>query len=159
MGLRYLKDVVTLQLNEGKCTGCGMCTVVCPHAVFEIRDKKARVADRDACMECGACAMNCPEEAIAVQAGVGCAAGILSSALVKIGGSSECCECNPANMSQSEPCCAPARETPAEPCCAPQPEAPPAAPCCPGAEQAGGQSCCAPPEKQSPAAENNASAL
>jgi Fe-S-cluster-containing hydrogenase component 2 len=30
----YLKDVVTLNLNEEKCIGCGMCIEVCPHAVI-----------------------------------------------------------------------------------------------------------------------------
>jgi NAD-dependent dihydropyrimidine dehydrogenase PreA subunit len=75
----YLKNVVTLGLDLGKCIGCGMCTEVCPHAVFFIREGKARIRDRDACMECGACARNCPVEAITVLAGVGCAQAILRS--------------------------------------------------------------------------------
>lgn len=32
----YLKNVVTLQLDEKKCTGCGMCLDVCPHEVFKM---------------------------------------------------------------------------------------------------------------------------
>jgi type I restriction enzyme S subunit len=56
--LRYLSNVVTLRLDETKCTGCGMCETVCPHAVFRIDEHRARIADRDACMECGACARN-----------------------------------------------------------------------------------------------------
>ncbi len=75
--LRYLPDVVTLTLDDEKCTGCGMCTSVCPQAVFEIAGDKARIADRDACMECGACARNCPTVAVSVESGVGCAAAIL----------------------------------------------------------------------------------
>ena len=75
----YLKNVVTLGLDMDKCIGCGMCTEVCPHAVFVIREGKARIRDRDACMECGACARNCPVEAITVQAGVGCAQAVLRS--------------------------------------------------------------------------------
>ena len=35
-GLRYLSNVVTLRLDETQCTGCGMCEMVCPHAVFRI---------------------------------------------------------------------------------------------------------------------------
>jgi NAD-dependent dihydropyrimidine dehydrogenase PreA subunit len=81
MGLRYLRDVVTLELNEAVCTGCGMCLQVCPHRVFALEDRKARLVDRDACMECGACQRNCPTEALSVRAGVGCAAGIIYGTL------------------------------------------------------------------------------
>ena len=78
---RYLKNVVTLSLDEYRCIGCKMCLIVCPHQVFFMNGKKARIADRDACMECGACAMNCPTEAISVNRGVGCAAAVLNSYL------------------------------------------------------------------------------
>jgi ferredoxin len=69
----YLKGVVTLKLSADRCIGCGMCAVVCPHRVFAVEGKKARILNRDACMECGACARNCPSDAISVRAGVGCA--------------------------------------------------------------------------------------
>jgi NAD-dependent dihydropyrimidine dehydrogenase PreA subunit len=78
--LRYISNVVTLELNVEKCNGCGMCLLVCPHAVFALENKTARIVDRDACMECGACALNCPEEALMVQAGVGCACAVLTGA-------------------------------------------------------------------------------
>ncbi len=81
MRTMYLPEVVTLEFNVEKCNGCGMCVQVCPHAVFALENKRARIIDRDACMECGACALNCPEDAIAVQSGVGCASGILNGAL------------------------------------------------------------------------------
>ena len=79
MKLRYLKNVTTLAFDEGKCVGCGRCTEVCPHGVFGIGEKKARISDRDSCMECGACAMNCPASAITVNAGTGCATAIIMS--------------------------------------------------------------------------------
>jgi NAD-dependent dihydropyrimidine dehydrogenase PreA subunit len=77
-GPRYLDDVVTLNYDETKCTGCQMCTIVCPHAVFVMEGHRARLADRDACMECGACERNCAFGAIGVDAGVGCAAGVIA---------------------------------------------------------------------------------
>jgi len=88
--LIYLKNVVTLQLEGEKCVGCGMCLLVCPHAVLGMNNGHARIENRDACMECGACAQNCPTEAIEVQSGVGCAAAVINTALGR-DGSSCCC--------------------------------------------------------------------
>ncbi len=75
---RYLKNVSTLMLNADVCTGCGMCAEVCPHQVFAMSEKRARIEDLDACMECGACAKNCLVAAISVDAGVGCATGLIN---------------------------------------------------------------------------------
>ncbi len=86
---RYLKNVVTLRLNEDKCTGCGTCTQVCPHAVLEMAGRKAHIHEGNACMECGACAVNCPFGAINVNAGVGCAYAIIKGSLTGSGHS--CC--------------------------------------------------------------------
>ncbi len=81
MAMRYLENVVTLQLDESKCTGCRMCMMVCPHGVFAMEDGKAHIVDRDACMECGACKRNCAFGAIEVKAGVGCAYAVIQGAL------------------------------------------------------------------------------
>ncbi len=81
MKMTYLKAVTTLELFPVKCVGCGMCLEVCPHEVFILDDGKAAIYEKDACMECGACAMNCPAGAIDVDAGVGCAAAIIATAL------------------------------------------------------------------------------
>jgi NAD-dependent dihydropyrimidine dehydrogenase PreA subunit len=56
-----------------------MCEVVCPHGIFSVQHKKARINDRDECMECGACAKNCPADAIGVTPGVGCASYIIQT--------------------------------------------------------------------------------
>jgi len=81
--LRYLPGVTTLALDSERCSGCGMCLEVCPHAVLAGGgDRKVTIADRDACMECGACARNCPTAALTVNAGVGCAAAIIIGALM-----------------------------------------------------------------------------
>jgi len=81
MPLQYLKNVSTLKYESEKCAGCGLCADVCPHGVFEMDGRKARLTDRDRCMECGACARNCAYGAIEVRAGVGCAYAIMWSAL------------------------------------------------------------------------------
>jgi NAD-dependent dihydropyrimidine dehydrogenase PreA subunit len=91
MKLRYLSGVTTLELDIEKCNGCGICLLVCPHAVFALENKQAAIVDRDACMECGACALNCPEEALMVQAGVGCACAVISGALR---GTEPTCDCS-----------------------------------------------------------------
>jgi len=101
----YLKNVVTLQLDENKCTGCGMCMDVCPHEVFKMNSKHVMIQNRDACMECGACSLNCPASAITVQSGVGCANAVINSMLGRNGG--ECC-CGPDtgdSKTESKGCC------------------------------------------------------
>ena len=95
--LRYLPNVTTLEYDSEKCSGCGMCLQVCPHAVFALENKRARVIDRNACMECGACAINCPEGALTVRAGVGCAQAVLAGARR---GTEPICDC-----SEDSSCC------------------------------------------------------
>jgi len=89
-GLRYIDGVVTLELDAERCNGCTQCTLVCPHGVFVMRDRRAEIVDRDACIECGACARNCAAEAIALKPGVGCAAAIINGWLH---GTEPSCDC------------------------------------------------------------------
>jgi len=92
---RYLKNVVSLSLDAGKCTGCGSCIEVCPHNVFDLRGGKAQIINRDLCIECGACAKNCAAEALTVNPGVGCALAIITGWLTgsepSCGGPDGCC--------------------------------------------------------------------
>jgi len=96
-GLTYLKNVTTLQLDREKCNGCAICTLVCPHAVLTMKEKKAYIEHKDFCIECGACAINCSTGAITVKPGVGCAAGIINGWLR---GTEPTCDC-----SGSSGCC------------------------------------------------------
>jgi NAD-dependent dihydropyrimidine dehydrogenase PreA subunit len=89
--LRYLRNVVTLKYNDARCIGCGRCIDVCPHAVFVMDGKRARIVDRDACMECGACAKNCPTMAVSVDSGVGCASALIKGALTGANVNCDCC--------------------------------------------------------------------
>ena len=91
--LRYLKNN-TLSLNDEKCVGCGNCLEVCPHGVFYMDGKKALIINKDNCMECGACHTNCPADAISVDAGVGCAAAVITGILT---GSGPACGCSTEN--------------------------------------------------------------
>lgn len=88
--LRYLENVATLKLDVAKCSGCGMCLQVCPHEVFALENRVAKIIDIDACMECGACSLNCPQSALSVRSGVGCAQGIINGALR---GTEPSCDC------------------------------------------------------------------
>lgn len=99
--MQYLRNVVTLHLNIELCTGCGLCTIVCPHAVFDITNKKARITNIDNCMECGACALNCEFGAISVRSGVGCATGILNGILKNTEPSCD----NACNNNNESSCC------------------------------------------------------
>ena len=85
---RYIDGAAILELNEKTCIGCGMCVTVCPHRIFELQDKKARIIDYNGCMECGACATNCPVAALFVNPdnGCGCAAFIINTWISKIRG-------------------------------------------------------------------------
>ncbi|UCC81163.1 MAG: 4Fe-4S binding protein [Candidatus Zixiibacteriota bacterium] len=100
--LQYLPNVSTLKLDAEKCNGCGMCAIVCPHAVFAIEKRRARITDVDSCMECGACAENCPEEAIYVKSGVGCAYAVLAG---RLRGTEADCGCGVEEESESSQSC------------------------------------------------------
>jgi NAD-dependent dihydropyrimidine dehydrogenase PreA subunit len=90
----------TLEYDETLCSGCGMCSTVCPHGVFEVNGDKAELINPDACMECGACQVNCPTGALKVDSGVGCATAMIWAALT--GRKEPTCGCSD---DPSEPCC------------------------------------------------------
>jgi ferredoxin len=90
MKSKYLET--TLRYNAELCTGCGMCSIVCPHRVFIQTEETAQLVRPTACMECGACALNCPVGAITVDPGTGCATAQMIAALKGIKEPS--CDCN-----------------------------------------------------------------
>ena len=85
---RYIDGVAILRLNLEACIGCGNCVTVCPHRLFALEEKKARIVDPDGCMECGACATNCPVEAIFVNPddGCGCASLLINRWISRVTG-------------------------------------------------------------------------
>ncbi len=98
--MKYLAGIVTLKFYAEKCTGCGRCVEVCPHGVFEMKEKRAYITDRDLCMECGACANNCEFDAITVDSGVGCASAVINSLLY---GGKPACGCTESDEKKSTP--------------------------------------------------------
>lgn len=98
--MKYLRNMSTLKYCADKCAGCGRCVEVCPQGVFVIRDKRAAITDLDLCMECGACARNCDFNALAVNAGVGCASAVIRGMLT---GGEPTCGCG--DTSTGSGCC------------------------------------------------------
>jgi len=72
-----IQAINTLVYYPERCTGCGMCATVCPHGVFQMKERKAALVRYKACIECGACQTNCPVDAISVDSGVGCASAFI----------------------------------------------------------------------------------
>jgi len=88
--MKYLSDVASLKFNSNKCKKCMMCTIVCPHRVFEFKNGEITITDKNKCMECGACMKNCPFDAISLNPGVGCATAIIRGLLT---GKAPSCDC------------------------------------------------------------------
>src|SRR5512135_489073 len=55
-----------IEIDEGKCTGCGLCATACAEGAIEVRDGKARLVSEIYCDGLGACLGECPEGALAV---------------------------------------------------------------------------------------------
>jgi len=100
--MKYLRDTATLELDDEKCTGCGVCAEVCPRGVYIIGGGKAVITDKDLCMECGACALNCVFDAIRVDSGVGCASAIINGMMT---GGDPSCGCGTGVGVKNANCC------------------------------------------------------
>ncbi|MCK5660720.1 MAG: 4Fe-4S binding protein [Methanosarcinales archaeon] len=55
---------MTIEVDEGLCSGAGECASVCPVDVFELVNDKATAPNVDECVECGLCVDACPVGAI-----------------------------------------------------------------------------------------------
>jgi Pyruvate/2-oxoacid:ferredoxin oxidoreductase delta subunit len=53
-----------IEIDEAKCTGCGLCIPGCPEGALQILDGKARLVSDLFCDGLGACLGDCPEGAI-----------------------------------------------------------------------------------------------
>ena len=50
-------------VDEGECTGCGICVEECPVDTIQMEDEKAAI-DMSNCIRCGTCHEVCHEEAV-----------------------------------------------------------------------------------------------
>ena len=55
-----------IEIDEEKCTGCGLCIPGCPEGALQIIDEKARIVSDLLCDGLGACVGECPEDALRV---------------------------------------------------------------------------------------------
>ena len=56
-----------IRIDQGKCTGCGLCVTDCPEGALQVIDGKARLVGDLLCDGLGACLTSCPEDAISVE--------------------------------------------------------------------------------------------
>ncbi|MBE9512834.1 MAG: NADH-quinone oxidoreductase subunit NuoF [Chloroflexi bacterium] len=62
------KELITYQIIEEKCPGCGLCVKACPSGAITARGKKEPVVlDQEKCIKCGACYDVCKLGAIKVE--------------------------------------------------------------------------------------------
>ena len=60
------KALITFNIDEEKCTGCGVCIKVCPQMAISGEKKKPHTIDQERCIACGLCRDSCKFDAIAV---------------------------------------------------------------------------------------------
>ncbi|MEM2214054.1 MAG: 4Fe-4S binding protein [Candidatus Nezhaarchaeales archaeon] len=58
--------MVEIVIDRGKCTNCGTCVSVCPVGVYEMKEGKVEIVNKDACLACRACEAQCPNQAIQI---------------------------------------------------------------------------------------------
>ncbi|HME56200.1 MAG TPA: 4Fe-4S binding protein [Candidatus Lokiarchaeia archaeon] len=64
---------VTIHIDEVLCTGCGICSEVCPFGLpVKAESGKYEIANPNLCTECSACKRNCPAKAIVMKERAGC---------------------------------------------------------------------------------------
>ncbi|RLI18389.1 molybdopterin oxidoreductase, partial [Candidatus Bathyarchaeota archaeon] len=51
-------------IDEGKCSGCGTCILVCPYGAISKNEQGVAQVTEELCKGCGICAARCPEQAI-----------------------------------------------------------------------------------------------
>lgn len=55
-----------IEIDEGRCSGCGQCATACAEGAIEIKDGKAKLVAEVYCDGLGACIGECPEDALTI---------------------------------------------------------------------------------------------
>jgi NADH-quinone oxidoreductase subunit F len=61
------KALILYSIDPEKCTGCGVCSKVCPTGAAAGERKKVHAIDAALCSKCGACREGCKFDAIIVR--------------------------------------------------------------------------------------------
>lgn len=62
-----MNHAAPITIDEDRCTGCGLCTAVCPSQTIALEEGKAKIVGSQ-CMACTHCMAACPTEAITISA-------------------------------------------------------------------------------------------
>ena len=65
MTTRAIREIV--EIDEGKCNGCGACVTSCAEGALQIIDGKAKLISEKYCDGLGACIGECPQGAITIE--------------------------------------------------------------------------------------------
>ncbi len=57
-----------MEIVAERCTGCGICTMVCPVDAIEGEKKEVHTVSEERCVGCLLCIDRCPKEAIRLKA-------------------------------------------------------------------------------------------
>jgi len=57
--------IAAIQIDESKCTGCGVCVQACPEKAITV--ERVATIHLESCTGCGACVAECPNEAISAE--------------------------------------------------------------------------------------------
>jgi heterodisulfide reductase subunit A len=54
---------IVAEINQTKCSGCGVCVAVCPFSALEFDEKGKAKVNEAMCKGCGTCAASCRSDA------------------------------------------------------------------------------------------------